>query len=115
MQPAASEISTCPGCGRTLEETSGGELGCMVCLVRLGISDEDWATAGPRDLIAPGDQRFGVYEIERRPDGSLYKLGHGAMGVTYRAIDTALQRKVALKIINIGIAGRSAGARTLCA
>jgi Serine/threonine protein kinase len=111
MQPAASEISTCPGCGRTLEETSGGELGCMVCLVRLGISDEDWATAGPRDLIAPGDQRFGVYEIERRPDGSLYKLGHGAMGVTYRAIDTALQRKVALKIINIGIAGRSAGAR----
>src|SRR6266404_9500054 len=49
-------------------------------------------------------------EIERHPDGSLYQLGHGAMGVTYRAVDTTLQRKVALKIINVGIAGRSAEA-----
>jgi hypothetical protein len=58
-----------------------------------------------------GDAHFGVYEIERRKDGSLHELGHGAMGVTYRAIDRTLQRKVALKIITIGIAGRSTGAR----
>ena len=55
--------------------------------------------------------RFGVYEIDRREDGSLYELGRGAMGVTYRATDTSLQRKVALKIIKIDIAERSADAR----
>src|SRR5262249_21312336 len=43
--------------------------------------------------------------------GSLYELGRGAMGVTYRATDTSLQRKVALKIIKIDIGERSADAR----
>ena len=33
------------------------------------------------------------------------------MGVTYRAIDTSLQRKVALKIIKIDVAERSTDAR----
>ena len=61
---------------------------------------------------ALGDStRFGVYEIDCRADGSLYELGRGAMGVTYRATDTSLQRKVALKIIKIDIAARSADAR----
>ena len=35
--------------------------------------------------------RLGIYRIERHDDGSLWELGHGAMGVTYRAIDTSLQ------------------------
>jgi serine/threonine protein kinase len=113
MQPAAQEISTCPGCGSALEETSGGGLGCMVCLLRVGIGDDDPAGAGQdsNPNAFGGDERFGVYEIERREDGSLYELGCGAMGITYRAIDTSLQRKVALKIIKTGIAGRSAEAR----
>lgn len=107
MQPAAPEISICPSCGRALEETSGGGLGCMICLLRVGIGGED---AGCSPESVPEDERFGVYDIERREDGSLYELGQGAMGVTYRAIDTTLQRKVALKIINAGIAGRNAEA-----
>src|SRR4029077_11083252 len=41
----------------------------------------------------------------------LYELGRGAMGVTYRATDTSLQRKVALKIIKTDIAERSADVR----
>ena len=41
----------------------------------------------------------------------LDELGRGAMGVTYRATDTSLQRKVALKIIQTDIAERNADAR----
>src|SRR6266516_421211 len=107
MQPAAAEISTCPNCGGVLEETSGGRLACMACLLRAGISGEDDV---PRDSgldAFEGDEHFGVYQIDRRDHESLYKLGHGAMGTTYRATDMSLQRKVALKIIKLGIAGRS--------
>jgi hypothetical protein len=111
MQPAPQEISTCSNCGGALEETPGGRLGCMSCLLRAGIgSEEEVAKDSPSNAFE-GDGRFGVYEIDRREDGSLYELGRGAMGVTYRAIDTSLQRKVALKIIKIDIAERSADAR----
>src|SRR4029453_16036153 len=58
-----------------------------------------------------GEVCFGVYEIDCYADGSLYELGRGAMGITYRATDTSLQRKVALKIIKTDIAERSADAR----
>src|SRR5438046_10141814 len=110
MQASAQEISTCPVCGGAAEETSGGGLGCMVCLLRVGIRGEDPAGAGQDSTLNAfgGDEGFGVYEIERLPDGSLYELGRGAMGVTYRAVDASLQRKAALKIIKIGIAGRRA-------
>src|SRR5213595_1743906 len=115
MQPAASEISTCPGCGRMLEETSDGGLGCMLCLLRVGIGGEDdtsqAALGGSTSHVFGVDERFGVYHIERRPDGSFYELGHGAMGVTYRAVDTTLQRKVALKIIRVGAATGNTEAR----
>jgi TolB-like protein/Flp pilus assembly protein TadD len=55
--------------------------------------------------------QLGAYTIEHHPDGNLWELGHGAMGVTYRAIDKALDRPVALKIIRINIGMRSAEAR----
>src|SRR4029450_1118059 len=110
MQPPAKEISTCPICGGALEETAGGGVACMVCLLRVGIGGADPAAAGPEDLTPTpfgSDERFGGYEIERRPDGSLYELGRGATAVTYLAVDASLQRKVALKIIKIGAARRS--------
>src|SRR5213596_907439 len=115
MQPPAQEISRCPVCGGALEETFGGGLGCMVCLLRVGIGGEDAAGAGQDSTLNAfgGNEHFGVYEIERLPDGSLYELGRGAMGVTYRAVDASLQRKAALKIIKIGIAGRRAEAHEL--
>jgi parallel beta-helix repeat protein len=45
-------------------------------------------------------ERYRQYEIVKRPDGSLWELGAGAMGITYKAFDTNLQRFVALKVIN---------------
>src|SRR5215510_13198976 len=111
MQPAAPEISTCPNCGGVLEKTPSGELGCMSCLLRAGIGSKQ-GTVHDSTLNASKDsERFGVYEIDRREDGSLFELGRGAMGVTYRATDTSLQRKVALKIIKTEIAERSVDAR----
>jgi len=43
---------------------------------------------------------FDHYEVLTRDDGSLYELGRGAMGVTYKAFDTNLRVPVALKVIN---------------
>src|ERR1700722_2898515 len=43
---------------------------------------------------------FDHYEVLKRDDGSLYELGRGAMGITYKAFDTNLRCHVALKVIN---------------
>ena len=83
----------------------------MSCLLRAGIGSEQEVAQNSTPSAFEDGGRFGVYEINRREDGSFYELGHGAMGVTYRATDTSLQRKVALKIIRIDIAERSADAR----
>jgi predicted Ser/Thr protein kinase len=44
-------------------------------------------------------EMFGHYRILRRPDGSRFELGRGGMGITYKALDTGLNRPVALKVI----------------
>jgi hypothetical protein len=111
MQSASPEGSTCPNCGGVLEKTPSGGLGCLSCALRVAIGSEEETLHDSPPVALEGGMRFGVYEIDRREDGSLYELGRGAMGVTYRATDTSLQRKVALKIIQIDIAERSADAR----
>ena len=111
MQPAAPEISTYLTCGGPLEKTADGGFGCMSCLLRAGIGSEEEVAQDSTPDALQGGVRFGVYEIDCHSDGRLYELGRGAMGVTYRATDTSLQRKVALKIIKTDIAERSADAR----
>src|SRR6516164_8569951 len=111
MQSPSQQISTCPTCGATLEQTPTGELGCMPCLLGAGIGREEETVHDSMPGAFESGVRFGAYEIDCHADGSLYELGRGAMGITYRATDTSLQRKVALKIIKTDIAERSADAR----
>src|SRR5262245_56953339 len=111
MQPPSQQISTCPTCGGVLEKTSGGVGTCMFCLLQAGIGREEEMLHDPTPDAPKGSMRFGVYEIDCHADGSLCELGRGAMGITYRATDTSLQRKVALKIIKTDIAERSADVR----
>src|ERR1044072_8944078 len=111
MQSPEQQISTCPNCGGVIEQTPGGGGGCMFCLLQAGIRSEEETVHDSTPVPLEGGVRFGVYEIDCDGDGSLCELGRGAMGVTYRATDTSLQRKVALKIIQTDIAERSADAR----
>src|SRR5499427_3376604 len=111
MEPPSQQLLTCPTCGAALEETFGGGCGCMFCLLQAGIGNEEERIQDSTPEILAESMRFGVYEVDCHADGSLCELGRGAMGVTYRATDTSLQRKVALKIIKTEIAERSADAR----
>ena len=80
----------------------------MICLLRVGFDDAEEAD---EKLFAPVTDRLGNYRIQRRDDGTAWELGHGAMGVTYRAVDTSLQRPVALKLIASEWVKRGAEAR----
>src|SRR5438552_11504324 len=111
MQSPSQQISTCPNCGGVIEQTPGGEPGCMFCLLQAGIRSQEETVHDSTPAPLEGGVRYGVYEIDYHADGSLCELGRGAMGVTYRATDTSLQRKVALKIIKTDIAERSPDAR----
>jgi len=51
-------------------------------------------------VAKPGLDQFAHFSIRSRPDGTLHQLGAGAMGVTYLAHDTQLDREVALKVMN---------------
>jgi serine/threonine protein kinase/Tfp pilus assembly protein PilF len=105
-----SATRVCPKCGAEIP-AEAPEGSCMFCLLQAGIgSEQETVHDSTRDALE-GGMRFGVYEIDCHADGSLYELGRGAMGVTYRATDTSLQRKVALKIIKTDIAQRSADVR----
>ena len=107
MAPVATaKATTCAKCGAALESASSSDLGCMVCLLQLASAKSQ--TAFDRD--SPLEQ-FGQYVIEKREDGRAWELGRGAMGVTYRATDSMLQRTVALKIISLDHALNAAAAR----
>jgi serine/threonine protein kinase len=88
----------CTACGVPYTAQEADE-GCPVCLLRRAMQPE----ATVQDLADEG--RFDHYEIVRRADGCFDQLGRGAMGVTYRALDTVLGHSVALKVIDARIAG----------
>src|SRR5437763_637504 len=88
MGPASTTV--CSVCGEPL----GAKRTCFACLLRAGL-DESEQPGAPE-----GTALFDDFEIARRDDGSLWELGRGAMGVTYRATEKPLHRIVALKVID---------------
>jgi TolB-like protein len=92
MVTSRASANVCSICGEPLN----GKRDCLACLVRGGLDEPNEGTASSHSSLA-----FGDFEIERREDGSFWELGHGAMGVTYRALDKVLHRRVALKVIDL--------------
>src|SRR4051794_16335151 len=105
MKTAARPPGICTTCGAPLDETSS-TFGCMVCLLDAGLEGESLANESQEPPA-----RFGTYVLARDENGRFLELGRGAMGVTYRAIDTSLQRPVALKLISSEWMNRGAEAR----
>src|ERR1043165_6337572 len=56
-----------------------------------GLAPSAFKTIGDQGELAPGS-RVSEYEIEA-------KIGEGAMGMVYRAINTAIHKQVAIKIM----------------
>src|SRR6516162_1214578 len=105
---AATPDAVCPSCGMKLPPFRPIER-CPVCQLR-GVLDEESAlvTVGIGPVAEATDKpasalslnRLDHYELLTHSDGRPVELGHGAMGVTYRAIDINLRCPVALKVVN---------------
>src|ERR1700693_3434961 len=90
METLSPAVTVCSICGERVNLKAQ----CLTCLLRAGLDDPAELSLPP-----PASLVFGDFEIARREDGSLWELGCGAMGVTYRAMDKVLHRSVALKVI----------------
>lgn len=67
-----------------------------------------WKRAGEPAACAPLAARYEHFEILRREDGTAWSLGSGAMGSTFKAVDTRLHSVVALKVIRPEFLGGNA-------
>jgi len=91
----------CPVCGMLFPETSDA---CPVCELH-GALDPESGPASVKEAASASLLRFEHYQVLKNEDGTPMELGHGAMGVTYKAVDVNLQCLVALKIINARLVG----------
>ena len=63
-------------------------------------SDSDPTPPSPESEAPPEGLKFEHFEVLVDDKGAPVELGRGAMGITYKALDTSLQCFVALKVIN---------------
>ena len=82
----------CSVCGTVVPD------GCPYCPVCALRGPAETEIDSPRDTCS--ELRFEHYTVLKNVEGKPFELGHGAMGVTYKAFDVHLQCPVALKIIN---------------
>ena len=95
----------CPSCGVKLLDDDGGA--CPVCLFRLAFEPASSADGPPppHDDPSPPPFQVGPYRI-------LTAIGRGGMGVVYLAEqEHPIRRKVALKVIKLGMDTREVVAR----
>src|SRR5262245_32763604 len=94
---------TCPSCGN---EFSGAMEFCPVCMLRRGLAGavESGESSAAEVAVDPTpeqtEQRFEHCRLVTDEDGRPVELGHGAMGLTYKAFDADLQCPVTLKVIS---------------
>ena len=98
----AEHRRVCPSCGN---EFSGAVEFCPVCMLHGALADDvESGESSSERVTKPKSQgvapRFQHYELLIGEDGKPFELGHGAMGVTYKAFDIDLRCPVTLKVIS---------------
>jgi predicted ATPase len=78
---------------------------CPVCMLRKALAGGvESGESSPEDTVKPPPalvaHRFEHYELMTGEDGKPVELGHGAMGLTYKALDVDLRCPVTLKVIS---------------
>jgi len=104
FSPIKDQALLCEQCGVELPAGARKDE-CLHCLLTGGLEMTD-RTEDP----VPNEYNtrfYQHYEILKHSDGTLWELGRGAMGVTYKACDHHLKTVVALKLINTRFALRS--------